>query len=224
VYVEAVSEVTKAQTFIASLPTKDLENLDYAASLGGFVAAISKVSIVGNTHTVLLARELNKLVNMRFMKSMIELIPLGAVNGGLKVDVAERVAAQAEIQRILAAMTNYNETRKADPEDFAALQRSMEAQRARFQRHLDAENAARNSIVEIRQKYADSLQDFIEALMIQLDQLVFSVRDELELKTDEEAIKAQTEQMRVDALAALAEMKARVAAHMADMRSEASQQ
>lgn len=223
VYVEAVSEVTKAHMFIAGLPTEDLENLDYSASLGGFASAISRVAIVGETRTVLLARELSKLMNKRLMKSMVELIPLSAVNGELKVHVAEKLAAQTEVARILAAMTNHNETRKGDPEGFAALQRSSAAQQERFKRHADAEAAARNSIVAIRQRYADSLQDFIGEVMTQLDQLVFSVREELELETDEEALKTQTAQMRVEALAAFAELKARVAAHIANTESAARQ-
>lgn len=214
IYLQAADEVTKAQLFLAELAKQDLRNLDYSAGMQGFLAAVTKISLIGETPTVLKIRDLNRLVNRQFMKSLGQLAPLGGLSAELEVHVAERTSAQNEIDRLLAAMTHFNETKNPDAEGFAALQRSFQGQQARQGRALQLELAARNAYLAVQRQHGMVMKEFSKEAMQLLDEIAFAVRAELELETDEAAFRAQTVQMQEEVQQAVDELNAAMDARL----------
>lgn len=218
VYLDAVDALGKAQMFLGDLANQDMANLDYQGNMGPLLVAVNKVAVVGEMQTVRTARELVSMMNRRFVRAMIQLIPMALYRGRVASQRAEWEATQIEIKRILAAMTNHNETATKDPEAFPALMRSFEAQQQRAKDAATSEQKAHADIIRTQKKYGEFVVAGVAELALHLDVLVDSVRRELDIETDFDEFRAQTEQMIKTASEAIEELKAGLKIYQADVR------
>ena len=218
VYLDAVEALGKAHMFLGSMAKQDMANLDYQGNMGPLLVAVNKVAVVGEMQTVRTARELVSKMNRRFFRAMVQLMPTALYRGRVAIQRAKWKATQVEIRRILAAMTNHNETATKDPEAFAALMRSYEAQQQRANDATAGEQKAKADIIRTQMEYAEFVVAGAAELSLHLDVLVDSVRRELDIKTDFDEFRAQTEQMIKTGSEAMAELKAGLTQYQADVR------
>ena len=195
VYLEAVEAIGKAQMFLGGLGQQELTQLDFQSGMGPLLTAVSKVAVVGEMNTVKIARELTSMVNRRFFKAIVRVLPLGEHKSSVAFHHVEWEAAQVEIKRILAAMNNHTETQKNDPDGFAALMQAFHTQQQRAASHFAEKQRAHDSIIEHQQAYASFVVEGGREIALHLDGLADSVRRELNIDTDFEAFRAQTIQM-----------------------------
>jgi hypothetical protein len=208
VYLEAVEAIGKAQMFLGGLGQQDLAQLDYRSGMGPLLTAVSKVAVVGEMNTVKMARELTSIVNRRFFKAIVQLLPLGKYKSSAAFHHAQWEAAQVEIKRILAAMNNHTQTQTNDPDGFAALMQAFRTQQERAAEHLTDERKALDSIGVHQQAYASFVVEASKEIALHLDGLADSVRRELNIDTDFNAFREQTTQMLSAVDEAMEEMKA----------------
>ena len=218
VYLDAVDALGKAQMFLGGMAKHDMANLDYQGNMGPLLVAVNKVAVVGEMQTVRTARELVSKINRRFFSAIVQLMPTSLYRERAAHQHAEWEAAQAEIKRILAAMTNHNETAAKDPTIFAALMQAFEAQRERAEEATAGEQKARVGVLRTQMEYGEFVVAGAAELALHLDVLVDSVRSELAIKTDFDESRAQTEEMIKTAGDAMEEMKVGLAQYQADVR------
>ena len=218
VYLDAVEALGKAQMFLGSMAKQDMASLDFQGNMGPLLVAVNRVAVVGEMQTVRTARELVSKMNHLFFHAMVQLMPMALYRGRVASQRAEWEATQVEIKRILAAMTNHNETATKDPEAFAALMRSFEAQQQRAKDASASEQKAQAGIIRTQMEYGEFVMAGAAELALHLDVLVDSVRRELEIETDFDEFRAQTEQIIKTVSEAMAEMRAGLAKYQADVR------
>lgn len=126
VYLLAAEELVKANNHLGKLPQLDITKSNPADGLQGFFAAAAKLQLVSEPKTSLLVSELVTTYGELVLKAISKTLPIQE----LRVDIAIRDdhynRAQAEVSRILATMTQFNESAQTDAIAFAALQRSFE--------------------------------------------------------------------------------------------------
>ncbi len=211
VYLQSVESFAQAQAFIASLATQDLTRLDVQSRLRPLAESVNKISVVGETETVRVARDIVRAVNQRFINALGELLPLAGYRAALDVHQKEWDAAQTEIQRLLAAMRHHNESVVKDPATFEALQRSFQGEQQRGARANAAAHSLRLKLAEIQQSYGLRTLEYLDGVALQLDPLVDCMRRELGLATDFEAFRAQTLEMLKAFRAAHQDLQSRIA-------------
>jgi hypothetical protein len=218
VYLETVESVSKAQMFLGGLASQDMGNLDYQAGMGPLLAAVQKISVIGEMGTVKSARELSSMMNRRFFRALIQLMPMSGYKSSVKLSHEEWEASQIEIKRILAAMTNHNENVKADPDGFEALMRSLKIQQQRAKNASTTEQKGHAGISQMQREYLQTSVESAKELALHLDVLSDSIRNELNIETDFELFRAQTIQTMAEVDAAVAELKAAIASDPEDPR------
>jgi hypothetical protein len=198
VYLQAVEDLMEAQHFLANMPQRDITKGDPMDGLQAFQTSVSKVAVVGEPGTVLLARALS----VKFANSVLkatEIVGVLNIEQG-KVAFQDKLfsAAQTEIARINAAMIHHNETLMPSVENnarFDALQRSFQIQREFSETAANLANAARKEVFAIHVKFLEMFKQELPGLMEEVEKILNAIRLELGLVTDPAAFAAQSAQL-----------------------------
>lgn len=188
VYTEAASELVKAQTFLGALASQNMASSDFSTAFGGLIAAVGKITILGEMETVLRGRALLAIIHKALFKCMAITMPLSSQQAIAEYNAEAYKNTQLELKRILAAMTNLNETNNTDAAAFAALGRSFDFQQKNAEKHRLAEAEAQEKLAQGRMEYMHSMLDEAKLITESLDALLCSVRDELGLATSAEQL------------------------------------
>ena len=122
------------------------------------------------------------------------------------------IAAQREIQRILAAITHYNETRQQDQEVFAALQRSFEHQQQLAKEHSNSSVKVKQQLSENEMAYSFNFLEEMKLASAALDELACLIRLELGLEANIDEFRAQTTDLYIQMDSKIQELLARATA------------
>ena len=204
-YLEAVSELVKAQAFLGTLPARDLQSLETTELLHGFITAVGKITILGSMDTVLKARALNDAIQASFHRCMLDVSPL--------------VLERAEIESLAKAVKSFEvekdrlsiELIRCDSEssEFAALNRSLEICVEKIGEISGILAPKYSKQVSDRLNYGLKLLDEAKEIARLTDELISSVRTELNLETSKELLAQSTAVSHNAATAVLAKAKER---------------
>ena len=126
VYLQAAEELVKANAYLGSLPQTDFAKVNIGGGMQGFLVAAAKLQMIAESSTSLLMGDLVGTYNELFLKIVAKALPIQ----NLQIDIGIRdehlKKAQSEVSRVLAAMTQYNESATNDPAIFDALNNSFE--------------------------------------------------------------------------------------------------
>jgi hypothetical protein len=137
VYLNAAEELTKASSHLGSLSRIDLTKADPSEGLKDFFGAAAKLQLVAEPKTALLVNQLVGAYGELVIKLIAALMPLQLARADIDLNNGFYEKSQAEIDRILAEMTRFNETVQKDQSVFLALQNSYkfrESQAAEYAR------------------------------------------------------------------------------------------
>lgn len=204
VYLEAVEALGDTLLFLGGLPKQDLEKLDYRAGMGRLVNAVNRISVVGETQTVFTARKLSTILHQQFFLALAKVMPLSQYRFIADLHQSRWDETQLEIKRILAAMANHSETANPDRSAFEALDKSFAAQQKIASEAAAARQIAQNKFNQGQLEFLDFITGATSEITLELDQLTNSIRKELSIATDFEAVRAQTLQMMADAAESVA--------------------
>ena len=216
VYLDAIGELVKAQIFLGGLAKQDLTKLDVGAGLGGLLTATARMSILGDIATVAKSRALISLINQILFKGLGNVMPLTKFKSSIELHGKRYAATQFEIERILSAMTNHNETLKDDRQGFDALQRSFEFHQETAKKHTAKITEAQLALAEGEKKYAFTLMEDMKVAANRLDELACAIREELGLEASLEDFQTMTTTMQKDMAAATEHLLAQINAMNAE--------
>ena len=180
-YLEAIGELVKTQLFLGGLAKQDLAKLDAATGLGGLLTAVAKISILGEMATIAKSRALISLINQIFFKGLATTLPLTKVKHSIAFNDERYAATQFDIERILSAMKNHNETLVNDKPGFDALQRSFGDQQFAAERYSAESVKARLAFADGEKKYGMELIEEMKIVTNRCDELICAIREELGL-------------------------------------------
>jgi hypothetical protein len=126
VYLKATEELVKLNAFLGTLSQQDMTKGNLGEGFVGFQTASARLQLVAEPKTTLLAMQLSATYGELFLELMHHLMVLGKAKSDIQIADELYTKANSEVQRILAAMTQHNETGKADQRAFEALQRSFD--------------------------------------------------------------------------------------------------
>jgi hypothetical protein len=193
VYLDTVAEVVKAQMFLGGLAGEDVTKLDIGKGLEGLNTAIARVAVVGEQATAAKARDLQLAFTKILFKHLADLRPVHALKLSAIVHRNLYNDARAEINRVLAAMTNFNETAQKDRARFDALQQSFKFYQSQTDQEDAACNAAEAEALRLQTAHGLTLFNETKAMVTLLDDLLCTVRAELGIVTDAAKFRQQTE-------------------------------
>lgn len=125
VYLKATEELVKLNAFLASLPQQDMTKGNLGEEFVGFQTASARLQLVAEPQTTLLAMRLSATYGELFLDLMQHLMVLGKAKVDIQIADDLYTKANNEVQRILSAMTQHNETGKTDQQAFEVLQRNF---------------------------------------------------------------------------------------------------
>ena len=212
VYLEAIGELVKTQLFLGGLAKQDLAKLDVATGLGGLLTAVAKISILGEMPTVAKSRALISLINQIFFKGLATTLPLTKVKHSIAFNDERYAATQFDIERILSAMKNHNETLVNDKPGFDALQRSFGDQQFAAERYSAESVKARLAFADGEKKYGMELIEEMKIVTSRCDELLCAIREELGLDTSLDELRQMTITTQQEMAAAMHGLFTKVAA------------
>jgi hypothetical protein len=202
VYLEVIDELTRAQAAFGFVTTQEIAQRDDGVPLGGLQAAVSKIGLLGEMTTVILSRELLTSVQLALTKAVPISMQISAQWDSVEYHRQQYDAAQSEVKRLLAAMTNHNEASKDDGLGFKALEAAYERNMAMSARHSADVSAAQAAFFIRRQSYAATLMGEIAPINLKFDELIHAIRTELGLETSLERLRQSTAEIHAVSMAA----------------------
>ncbi|BEP70830.1 MULTISPECIES: hypothetical protein [unclassified Variovorax] len=215
VYLHAVSQMVKFQGAIGALASKDIASSDVLATITDLSLSIQRVTLVAEQETAVLARETFNVYMRIFMSAMTKVIPIGGTIAAIKTIETLRTQSLQRGETYLEAMRQFNLAQRKDFDALAAIQ-------AQHKMTLDEVSSFGEQLQHLFQQRSSAelaYGDFVrrslrEDVSDRLDRLAVAIRTELELPSDLDVFRAQSQKTHDEVEAAMLEFKAALAAHM----------
>ena len=186
VYLQIAEQASKAGSHLGTLPQLDPIKVNLADGLNGFLQAAAKLQLIASPQTANLVGDLT----VRYMEVLFKLIAKVQPMHDLKIEINicndfyDR--SNAEVNRVLAAMTQHNESAANNPEKFLALQNSFDNFQKVSNEYAKQREAHWNEYNSLHKQYVVALLNEMKGIS-ELQILVTSaIRKELELDSDSE--------------------------------------
>jgi hypothetical protein len=191
VYLRTAEELTKASTYLASLPQADLMHTNAAMGLQGFFAEAAKLQLVAEPHTALLVDQLVADYGELLLRLLGNLIPLQRARTNITICNGLYDQAQSEVKRVLVEMTKFNEGVQTNSAIFEALQRSFNFHQSQSQQYSLQRTEHWTEFNNLNVVFCRDLAREMQRLgELQIPVLV-AIRQDLGLTGEIEAFKAQ---------------------------------
>lgn len=194
VYLVAAAELAKVGGSLASLPQKPLSKEKSDNDLKDFFASTSKLQLVAEPQTTLLANRLVGEYAELHLKLLVKTIPLNQACCDINLFDDMHEKAQNEVTRIIAEKFKFTETAQTNDAIFKALQSSFEFQSSQAQEFSNKRSEAWNLYNRLN-------VEFISYLLIELQRLgemqipvLIAIRKDLGLTSELRALQAQMQE------------------------------
>lgn len=184
VYLKAAEEFVKANAHLGSLPQLDPAQVNIGQGMLGFFAASMKLQMVSEVHTSVLASQLSEKYAELLFKLSARAFPIQQLNTDIVIATDHYENMQSEIQRILAAMAQQNESGKPDPAVFNALSQSFEHYREQSENISSDRNRLWQEKNAKHLEYARALVPEMKSINRQGVLLMVEIRRELNVGGD----------------------------------------
>ena len=124
VYLQAVDEFAKANSLLGSFTQGDYEKIN-SANLSGFFSSASKIMLVAQPDTAVLANELVQMYNEVAMWATAEALPMTLLRQRAEALDGILAKARAEVERMIGRIKQVNESGSVDPHELYALNNSI---------------------------------------------------------------------------------------------------
>lgn len=193
VYLEAVEELTKANSHLAGLPQADPTKENLAEGLQGFFGAAAKLQLVAEPKTALLVNELVASYGELLLRLLGPAMPLHEARSDISIHDTLYNRAQEQVTRVLGEMAKFNETAQASPQVFAALQRSLEGFQSLASTHAAERAEAWDRFNRLNVEFCKQLLTDVRSIGEQQIPVLVEIRRDLGLTTQLETYRQQME-------------------------------
>jgi hypothetical protein len=199
VYLAAAEESVRANGYLAALPNADFSKPDAITPIHGFFAAAAKLQMVADTKTAILTSQLVGTYGQLLVKVLQLARPIQGARYAAQLSKQHYDQAQSEIKRILAGMTAQNESGKPDPEQFAALGKSFEFQRAQADMYAAEQKDSLNKATSLHLDFLREFLPSVKEIGVKTMTLMIEIRREFDIESDgpamENELRAQWQRM-----------------------------
>jgi hypothetical protein len=193
-YLNAVEELTKANSHLASISQKDPAKENLADGLQGFFCSAAKLQLVAEPKTALLVNQLVAQYGELMLKLLASAMPLHSLKNEIEICNEHYNKSQEQVSRILLEMTKFNESAQKNLDVFEALQRSSNI-------HQENANKLADEKIGLWQEHNRLTIDFTRELIMQMQlvstqqiPVLVEIRRDLGLTTELEAFKLQMQE------------------------------
>jgi hypothetical protein len=197
VYLQAVEELTKANSHLASLSQSDPTKTNLADGLQGFFVAAAKLQLVAEPTTALLVNQLVATYGELFLRLIERTIPLHKTRNDISINDDLYNKAQTQVTRILAEMAKINEAAHANDAVFSALQRSIEWHQTETAKYAANRKTAWDKFNFLNIEFCKQLLTEMRTVGEQQIPVLVEIRRDLGLTTELAAFRQQMEAQRI---------------------------
>ncbi|MBF4554843.1 hypothetical protein H7698_02070 [Pseudomonas sp. p50] len=191
VYLRSAEEMTKAFSYLGSLPKADFSDTNNTEKLQDFFASSAKLQLIAEPKTALLVNELTGAYGELTIKLIGKTIPIQDCLIEIKINDEHYNQAQNEVNRILAEMTRLNENCNATQENMAALIRSFDFQSSQAKIYADARNKAWSTQNYLHFDFCRELIPEIRVIAEMQIPVIIEIRRDLGLTVDIDLFREQ---------------------------------
>ncbi|PPC94842.1 MAG: hypothetical protein CTY33_02850 [Methylotenera sp.] len=184
IYLKAAEEMVRAHLHLSRLPIIDLTKENPADGLSDFFSIMAKIQLIAEVETTHLLSDLNtSYVNLIF-RLMSNLQPMQKYRTDIEINERQSQVYQSEINRVLAAMTQYNEELQNDKRKFKALQDSYDFNKQQNEEAYEQTKLSREKFTELHKEFVKDLSIEIQDISVKQIALFAQLRKELGLSGD----------------------------------------
>jgi hypothetical protein len=183
-YLKAVEASVKANAYFGNLPRMDFRKADFDLPLRDVLAVGAQLQLVVNQSTVELVAELIACYGELALRLMPKVMPVQKLSAQVETITALYEAAEGEVRRTLAAMTQYNESGQRDRDAFERLNGSATNARRTTARLGEQRASLLAQIVQFQRQYMKDLIPEIKKVMELQMRVMIELRQELNVGGD----------------------------------------
>ncbi|MBX9400776.1 hypothetical protein K4L06_05585 [Lysobacter sp. BMK333-48F3] len=192
VYLRAVEEFARASHQIGKLPNIDPKKVNLADGFQDLFVIAAKLQLVSSAPTARLVGELTTTYG-ELLLEMIEVVrPLHDVQTDIDTISEAHSRYVDESKRILAAITQFNESARTESAVFEALCRSYEYSQGQAERHSEHKIALMEKRTELSYEFSRSVIPVMKRIAEVQAPVMVAIRQELDLDGDIGDFKAQS--------------------------------
>jgi len=193
IYLRSAEEMTKALSYLGSLPQADFNDINNTSKLQDFFASSAKLQLIAESKTALLVNKLTNVYGELTMKLIGKTIPMQDSLIDIKINDEHYNKQQNEVSRILSEMTRLNETCSATQENMTALTRSFDFHSSQAKNHADARGKAWNRRNALHLEFCRELIPEIRVIAELQIPVTIEIRRDLGLTVDIDLFQEQME-------------------------------
>ena len=197
VYLELAKEATKASNYLGSIASVDMAKEDINEGFNDYFIAANKLLVIAENKTSFAVNELSSELSTIVLEIMPDLYKISLLTSNIKSYQQLYDNGRVEINRILAAMTAFNESPLPKNQDtFEMLQLSYDQQTELSEQTTKTLNGFFEKKVIGTIEFAQRILPRIGKISELQLEVLFCIREEIGLSTDKEAMVQQTLRMR----------------------------
>lgn len=184
VYLKAAGEIAKVNSYLGKLPQLDPAKENIADPLSEFFSVAAKLQLVAEPETTSLASQLVTRYGEILMLLLAKVAPIHNLNTDIRIASDFYDQHQAQVARILAEMTQLNESGQPDTNRFNALRHSLESAQELANKYANERTEAYGAHAKALREYSITLLNEIRTVGTLQIKLSSAIRKELNLTTD----------------------------------------
>lgn len=191
VYLNAAVESIKANAYLGSLPQVDFTKANADEGMQGFFAAAAKLQLISEPKTSLQVSELVSTYGELLFKAMAMVLPIQKLQTDIAIRDDHYNRVQAEVSRVLAAITQFNEAAKTDDAVFKALNASFDFHQGQANKFASERSALWDERNRLHRAFA---REFVVDMKLAGErqmQVMVELRRELDVGGDADAFMQQ---------------------------------
>lgn len=166
------------------MPKVDFTKPDAELPIQNLLAVGAQLQLVVSQGTAQLVSELISTYGEMQMKLMLKVMPMHSLRTDIDLRHTQFENAQTEIKRVLALMTQYNESGQRDPAQFERFNRSFEFARQVSQEAADERSAFWDQMNALHRQFMKDLMPELKRLAALQIRLLVELRRELDVGAD----------------------------------------
>jgi hypothetical protein len=186
-YLKAADANVRGLAYFGALPQADFTKPDADAPLRDVLAVGAQLQLVVSQDTAQLISNLISEYGELHMKLMAKVLPMHNLRSDINIRNFHYDNTQVEIKRVLATITQYNESGQKNPELFDRLNRSFEFSRNLAQKFADERAALWNQNNALQRQYMKDLIPEIKRIGELQIHILVELRRELDVGGDTDA-------------------------------------
>jgi len=191
VYLSAAEELVKANSFLGSLAQMDLAKTNIGAELQGLFTSAAKLGLIAEEETGSALNELMLAYSSLLFRLLIKVSPISDSKNSISTISYHYEESQLEIKRILAAMTNQNESGAPNTIVFDSLSSLFDFQSKASKELTEERDELWKNVTDLTSDFAVVMANEMKSIALLQVPVMVGIRKELELETDIETYKQQ---------------------------------